>query len=377
MSYGPHAEPLDLLPLNVLIGPNGSGKSNLLDAIHLLRSTTGDLWAAVRSGGSTVDWIWKGPESPPSAELELVLKLLERKRPLRYCLAFTQLGGRFEITDERVEFAEPAPGESEPFFFYRFQNGHPVLSTREGLQRRLKREDIDPQRSILAQRRDPDTYPELAQLANLFAGIRCYRGWPITPDSPLRMPQRTDAPNEYLLEDGSNLALVLSRISRDPATWRALRTAMQAVFDGIEDITFEVESNSIRVMLHERWFVTPSTRLSDGTLRYLCLLAVLLDPRPAPLILIDEPDLGLHPDMIHKLADLLSVASAHKQLIVTTHSRELLDCLSDQPERIVVCEREEGQTVARRLAKPELLEWLRDYGAGTAWREGELGGNRW
>lgn len=377
LSYGPDAEAIELQPLNIFIGPNASGKSNLLDAFHLLRSTVGDLWGAVRAGGSTIDWVWRGANASQSATIEAVVRLEKRPKPLRYGLTFTQLGGRFEIVDERVEMAEAVKGKGDPYFFYRFQNGRPVLNTKTGSQRTLKREDIDPQKSILVQRRDPDLFPELAAVGDRLAAIRSYRGWPITPDSALRRFQRTDAPNEYLLEDGSNLALVLNRLSRDTASWRLLRNMLRDVYEGIEDIAFEVESNSIRVMVREKWFVTPSTRLSDGTLRFLCLLAVLLDSRPSPLICLDEPEIGLHPDVVHKVADLLKEASLRTQLIVTTHSRELLDAVSDRPECVVVCERVEGQTHARRLAGPKLLEWAREYGVGKAWREGEIGGNRW
>ena len=88
----------------------------------------------------------------------------------------------------------------------------------------------------------------------------------------------------------------------------------------------------------------PASRLSDGTLRYLGLLAVLLHPNPPPLIAIDEPDLGMHPDVVAKVAELLVDASQRTQLVVSTHSRMLIDALSDVPSSIVVCETENGQS---------------------------------
>lgn len=100
-----------------------------------------------------------------------------------------------------------------------------------------------------------------------------------------------------------------------------------------------IEGGTVQVFFTEGEFVIPATRLSDGTLRYLCLLAILCDPDPPPLICIEEPELGLHPDVLPKLADHLLAASKYTQLIVTTHSDVLVDAMSETPESIVVCEK--------------------------------------
>ena len=99
----------------------------------------------------------------------------------------------------------------------------------------------------------------------------------------------------------------------------------------------------------------PAERLSDGTLRYLSLLTVLLDPDPPPLIGIEEPELGLHPDIVFELAKLLVEASERTQLVVTTHSHTLVDALTDHPTSVVACDKHEGQTWFKR-ADPEVLE---------------------
>jgi predicted ATPase len=122
---------------------------------------------------------------------------------------------------------------------------------------------------------------------------------------------------------------------------------------------------------------TPATRLSDGTLRWLMLLIVLLDPAPPPVICIEEPELGLHPDMIPTLADLLREASTRTQLIITTHSQSLVECFSDDPESVCVCEKADGATRIRRLDGERLKVWLQDYSLGQLWASGQIGGNRW
>ena len=121
----------------------------------------------------------------------------------------------------------------------------------------------------------------------------------------------------------------------------------------------------------------PATLLSDGTLRYLCLLAVLLHPEPPPLICIEEPELGLHPDLLHKVSDLMCDASKRSQLVVTTHSDVIVDTLTEQPESVVICEKRDGETEMHRLDKDDLAKWLKDYSLGDLRRDGELGGNRW
>lgn len=106
-------------------------------------------------------------------------------------------------------------------------------------------------------------------------------------------------------------------------------------------------------------------------------MAILCDPEPPPLICIEEPELGLHPDILHELADHLAAASERTQLIVTTHSDILVDAMSERPEAVVVCEKHEGSTHMRRLSRDDLAAWLEKYRLGQLWTKGQLGGTRW
>jgi predicted ATPase len=138
-----------------------------------------------------------------------------------------------------------------------------------------------------------------------------------------------------------------------------------------------IEGGAVQVFFTEGDFTIPATRLSDGTLRYLCLLAILCDPTPPPLICIEEPELGLHPDIIPKIADLLNAASERTQLIVTTHSDILVDAMTERPDAVLVCEKHNGKTSVRRLESEKLEKWLIDYRLGELWTRGTLGGTRW
>jgi len=112
-------------------------------------------------------------------------------------------------------------------------------------------------------------------------------------------------------------------------------------------------------------------------LRYLCLLAILCHPTPPPLVCIEEPELGLHPDILPKVAELLIDASHRMQLIVTTQSDILVDALTEVPEAVLVCDKFEGSTTMKRLGKGDLAAWLEKYTLGELWRMGEIGGKRW
>lgn len=238
--------------------------------------------------------------------------------------------------------------------------------------RGIKRED-----SVLAQVRDADTYTVFTIMEDTYQSIRIYRDWAFGRSSILRAPQPADVRNNELEEDFSNLGLFLSRLGRHPKAKTRLLTALKDLYDGIHDYQVVVEGGTVQVFFTEGEFSMPAARLSDGTLRYLYLLAILCDPDPPPLICIEEPELGLHPDILPKLADLLVEASERTQLIVTTHSDVLVDAMTERPECVVVCEKHEGSTVMKRLNRDDLSQWLEKYRLGQLWLSGQIGGTRW
>ncbi len=321
--------------------------------------------------------MWKG--SPHEiASIEVVVGNPDGAQPLRHCLSFRAEDQGFALVDERIENEHPYPPHERPYFYYRYQMGRPVLMVQDtDTERQLARETVEPDQSILAQRKDPEAYPVISYLANVYAGIRIYREWTFGRNSVFRGPQPADMRNDRLEEDFSNLGLYLSRLERTPATRRALVSALRDLYEGLDDFRVYPEAGTVQVFFTEGDFTIPATRLSDGTLRYLCLMAILCDPKPPPLICIEEPELGLHPDILPKVADRLVAASERTQLIVTTHSDILVDALSNRPEAIVVCEKHDNQTVMKRLDPAELSQWLEAYRLGDLWTRGELGGTRW
>jgi len=379
LSFGPDAEPIILRPLNVLIGINGSGKSNFLEAISLLQAAPDQLTRPIRDGGGVSDWLWKDSggvrsSAKATATVDAVIRFPNGPTSLRHVIDFTESGGRFSLEDEKVENASVLRNSPNVFFFYHYNQGQPVLSVQKQ-QRRLLREDVEDNLSILAQRRDPEQYPEITYLANQLRKIKLYREWSFGRYSSPRLPQRTDGPCDFLEPDGSNLGVVLNNF--DLSSKRRLLQALQALFEGINSYHVGLIEGNAQVFLEEQDRRIPATRLSDGTLRYLSLLAVLCHPSPPPLVCIEEPELGLHPDVLPTLAKLLCEASERTQLVVTTHSPVLVDALSETPESVLVCERNETGTSLVRLEQEELEPWLEKYRLGQLWTRGDLGGTRW
>lgn len=376
LSFGESALAVPLGPLNVIIGANGSGKSNLLESIELLKSAPEQLLKPIREGGGVRDWLWKGGQGNPIASLDVVVGYPKGNGKLRYSLSFAEIGQRFEIVDEIIENEKPDASREIPYFYYHFNRGRPTVNVK-GSKRALPLEDIDVEKSILSQRRDPDQYPEITYLAQTLSKIRLYREWSFGRYTAPRVPQKADLPNDMLEPDASNLGLVLNRLGGEPAIKARLLKALRALYDGIDDYHVQIEGGSVQVFFHEGRCKIPATRLSDGTLRYLCLLAILCHPNPPPLVCIEEPELGLHPDILPTLVDLLKEASERCQIIVTTHSDVLVDAMTDRPDAVLVCEKTAEGTVMRRLDADKLKPWLEKYRLGELWTRGEIGGTRW
>ena len=384
LSFGPRGIDLPLEPLNVLIGPNGSGKSNLLEAIALLQAAPRDLSAPIRRPSGISEWLWKGDDAPGAGVVDAVVSYPDGTMPLRHVLEIGQQGERFEVRDERIENESPNASETEPYFYYRFQRGDPVINDfidelgGPRKERKLRRSTVHPEGSILSQRDDPDLYPELAWLQERYRRIRLYRNWEFGPDASLRQSPRADQPSTFLTERGENLALLLSKLRGESRP--AFVKSLQQIYDGIEDFQVEVGGGRADLFVVERGAgarYIPASRLSDGTLRYMMLAAILLDPEPPPLVVIEEPELGLHPDVVLGIGRLLVSASRRMQLVVTTHSQVLLDALDDHPSSAVVCEKHDGESIFERLEPKYLTEWLKEYTLGNLWSAGDLGGNRW
>ena len=372
LSFGPDTAPLELRPLNVLIGPNGSGKSNLIDVIRLVRSLPTDLQEP------SPEWVWEAPRIPgilrepvtPSLELTWGKDLVHRlelsfngyapSAPLRLCAETIRKGdGLLYHADSDGFRLAPSNGDAAYASYTTYNEQH-----RRG-------------QSILTAINNYSfqDYPfGLHLMYYQYTGIRIYADWGFGREAAVRNAKRDDNLG-FLSEDYSNLGPFIEKFGKFPVHKNKVIEGLRELYPRFTN--YEVVRDSISFT--EGDISIPAARLSDGTLRYLCLLAILYNPNPTlepPLVCLEEPELGLHPDIVSGLAKHLLAASERMQLIVTTHSDILIDALSDTPESIVVFENEDGSTRMNRLDANELKVWLEKYGLGQLWTRGQIGGNR-
>ena len=312
---------------------------------------------------------------------------------MRYVLSVANRNQQLDITAERLETERPRQSyQTKPFQFFQVADGYGRLAVNwrgsdsptqdwdepPRQTQPIVRDELTPGQSVLRERKEPSLYQEMSFVSRQFDAIRLYREWNMGRNSPIRRPQPTDSAVDFLEEDFANLPLILNRLEGGPAL-PTIEEQLRRFYETYERIGVNIYANTAQIWIRERGLndAVPATRLADGTLRFLALLSILCHPEPPPLVCIEEPELGLHPDVIHQVAKLLIEASQRTQLIVTTHSAELIDHLWEDPESVVVCERyPDTGTEFNRLKKEELTSWLERYELGELWRTGQIGGNR-
>lgn len=345
-------EIVELEPLNIIIGQNASGKSNLVDVIKLLRSLPEDkgLVNFISRNGGISEWIWKGKKDKPIAEIEVCIIWLFVQTI--YKIKFLETIQRLGISEETISEKNKVINRSEI----------------------TKAED-----SMLSVNEPDYRGASYTTIRNAFHQPIIYSDLQTNRKNEIRKPQPSDARNDFLAEDGSNLALVLNDLEHRGDTKDKIIENLKKFYPRVKDYSVRVLGGTVQLFVREKGLEKPisAIRLSDGTLRYLCLLAILCHPEPPPLICIEEPEVGLHPDILPTIAELMIEASQRTQLIVTTHSDILVSAFSDVPEAVLVCEKDEEGTHFKRLDKENLKEWLNEYSLGELWLKGEIGGTRW
>jgi predicted ATPase len=359
---------VELDKLNVLIGANAVGKSNLIETVSLLQAAPTGIEGQILRGGGVRQWRWLGDGEPAKvAEVECELTL-PRRTQLLYRLDFWEGPEGFEILHERL-MDGPSDSDAKAYF----------MRSGQGVQFGAESMALSPKESVFARFKIPGDTTPITEVGGCFEQIRIFREFKTGPASQARSGISTSVPKDYLWEDAGNLALVLHEMDFLGVHDR-VREYLKRFCDRFEEVKVRVGEGLARTFLREAGLsdMLSGIRMSDGTLKFLCLLAVLFHPKPAPLVCIEEPELGLHPDALRLVAEVLVEASQHTQLIVTTHSEALVDALSDRPESVLVCERDfDNGTQFKRLAQDELDEWLQHYTLGELWRKGEIGGGRW
>jgi len=387
LSFGAEGIDLPLRPLNVFIGANGSGKSNFIEILNLLRHMPTRLDSPIMRSGGLAEWLYGGAGGfniiPPLIKIEAVMeKRKGQVMNLRHSIVIAPNGDHLAVDDETIENESAIDGDSEPRWFYRMNGGSGMVNEygvgrNEHEVRNIDDTRLDSRASILSQIRDPGSPTIFDLLQESYSSIHIYREWCFGPESVARSAPPADSPIDRVGQRGENLAAVIASMKNTRKNEYV--AVLQSLYDNIQGVRVAPgPAGGLKLYIEESNMTEISvTRLSDGTLRFMFLLAILLDPSPPRMIVIEEPELGLHPDVIPKIAELLVKASKRTQLVVTTHSRILIDALGDDPESVVVCEKHNGQSVFERLEADRMKLWLEDYSLGDLWSKGEIGGNRW
>ena len=335
-------ERLPLKPINVLIGANGSGKSNLIQVFALLRAWhRGRISQYVEQTGGA------------NRNLHFGSKVTAR---LKIGISFVN-GNTYDLKlepteDDRLGRHEQAMGPLGPWEPEEARYVSKILET-ERLFEAMKKKRLDQWR--------------------VYHFHDTGRGAPL-----LRTAQLHD--NRFLREDGENLAAFLYRLKqKEPTSYRRIEQTFRLVAPFFDDFILEPQAlNEQMIRLEWRHRTSDAhfdiSTLSDGSLRFLALATLLLQPaklRPS-VILLDEPELGLHPYAITLLCSLISSVATETQVVLATQSPFLVDHF--EPEDVIVVDRVEGRSEFRRLSSEDLKDWLEDYSLGDLWLKNELGG---
>jgi predicted ATPase len=346
-------------PLNVLIGSNGAGKSNFIAFFKLLNSIAeSKLPSYIANSGYADKILYFGKKKSKELSGGIVFKKESKNTNNRYdfVLKPDQANGLY-FQDERGGFNTYASGYNESWNYMILNS---VGEKNSGLKEY--------------------TAERFAYLRHYFEQFKVYHFHDTSSSAPLKQPSKL-RDNANLREDGSNIAAFLYWISqKHPTNFKLIEYAIRSIAPFFDKFNLQPD-NLNPDLIFLSWLERNSdeyfdaNNLSDGTIRFIALTTVLLQPVPPMTIIIDEPELGLHPSAIHKLASMIKMASAKSQIIISTQSVNLLDQF--EADDIIVVDRKDNQSVFKRLDKTELDNWINDYnyeGMGELWSRNVIGG---
>ncbi|QWR76026.1 AAA family ATPase [Candidatus Magnetomonas plexicatena] len=385
-------EPLRLDALNIFIGPNGCGKSNLFEAIQFLQdSIEHGLQKTIRTYRKGLDSILNKNTIPPcEINFKWCFSLLQRTmyfgggiKPIEYLLDLEVFDfNKYSVKHETLKDSdEPTVEYTWKYIDFSYSKGTVIEGNKNAgtWTNEHPTEEVSEGEIALQVLSSPKQYPAIDHVKRNVTLWRFYNANHISIKQIKNKPSEIDPSDTYLDETGENLAIVLyNLISNDDSGFKdALDRLLLALYEDFEDLKFPIiDSKHLEMRWKKRDIrkPLPLDGLSDGTIRMLCWVAVLSHPNPSPLICIDEPEIGLHPEWIIILADLIKEAaeSGKTQVLIATHSPDLLDCFSDSAENIIVTETDEQKNaVFKRLDMDELKPWLERYRLGEMYRNGD------
>ena len=352
-----HLDRLKLGAVNVMIGPNGSGKSNFIGLFKLLNyAMTESLQDYVKTRGFAESFLYLGAKT--TSRMRIELEFGTESGTNRYLFMLVAAAGDILIFSE------------ESIFFQADGHPQPIENT------------LDPggKESALPKATSPPlNKAEVATalaISNQLSRKRVYQFHDTSMESRLRKATFLDD-NRYLRSDGGNLSAVLFRLKQNKSDYyRRIILQLRRMIPGFRDFVLEPENQHILL----RWrgrdpeYIFGPHQLSDGSLRLMALTTLFLQPSDdlPDMIIVDEPELGLHPQAEALLAGLVRSVSSKCQVLLATQSASLVD--NFEPEDVIVCEMEGTESRFQRPTRGELAGWLEDYSLGEVWRKNIMGG---
>ncbi len=347
----------ELRSINILIGQNGAGKSNFISFFKLLNwmtGGTGGLQSFVGKGGGAALHMFEGPKT--TSQVQAHLKFQAPKGLNEYKMALARdAADKFVFMDEGYNFTK---------------TGYPVtefISLGSGHKESMLIEEA---------RSDSQTAKTASYIYSLLKQCAAFQFHDTSDEAKIKQHWNVNE-NMYLRGDGANLAPYLLWIRENhPRNYRLIVRTLKMIAPFFEDFILEPDSNSVLL----RWNETGSDmnfvagQASDGTLRTMALITLLLQPEEKlpSVMIIDEPELGLHPSAITILSGMIKSVSNHCQVILATQSSAFIDHF--EPEHIIVVEREGRESTFRRLVADELAGWRENYSMGEIWEKNIIGG---
>lgn len=345
---------LELRPLNVLIGANGAGKSNLIAFFKLLNEMmAGRLQQYIARSGRAQSLLHFGPKITPQIEAQLEFEV-ENGIDTYTLRLFHAAGDTLFFAEETLSFLQT--GYSSP---------------------RTDSLGAGHQETKISEAADGGTQTAKA-LRFLLNRCRVYHFHDTSSTAGLRQSCYV-GDNRWLMPDAGNLAALLLRFRQENggSAYNRIVKTIRLIAPFFDDFVLEPDASN-RVILN--WQEKGSDRVfgphqfSDGTLRAICLTTLLLQPEDElpELIIVDEPELGLHPYALNVVAAMFGKASYNTQILISTQSSSFLD--NFDPEDVIVVNRQGKESHFKRLDSPELADWLDEYSLGEVWEKNVIGG---
>ncbi len=342
---------LELKPLNILIGSNGAGKSNFISFFQLANS------------------IFEQKLQPFVIERGIDnLLYFGRKKS-------DEIRGLIDFNNTNALFFSIRPTQTNKAYIHElgdyFNNWNTTNKNYEEWSKKIW--DSGVEETVLKQRKEW----RAGHLNTYLESFKIYHFHDTSVNSKMKIPCNI-GDNRILREDGSNLAAFLFYLkNKHEKTYKKIEAVIRSIAPFFERFDLEPDKNN-ETQIQLEWKEKNSDmylnahNFSDGTLRVIALTTLLLQPQPPKTIIIDEPELGLHPFALNKLAGLIRSASINSQVIISTQSVNLVN--NFEPENIIVVDREQNQSVFKRPNIDELRAWLEEYSIGDLWEKNMIGG---